>query len=350
MAVDDVPDANAATPDERLERAIYDQELDAREDIIEACPIDIYVSSINPYWGYPHKLMSYYETRPGVRDSTRQVIIDSGKRKIGNMSEIKQAARDMHAHQMIPPDPTPYTDGYDELTPESHAEELAEHYWDWYTDDIDTRLLMPIHPPFTHFVDELRHWDPGRILGFEDDPYFDYPKTAAEEERYLAGVEHFSLTYDLIDAVDGVAVGGLLSLGVHEQIAALKAVRNAVGPDSHVHALSPTPRPEMLLFLRKNPGVIDSFDLSTPETAPGGNKLPDVRFYPQIEYLFPPAHANITPIRGVASTMIALLLNFWLSPWVKEEALMEMLDEHYEWVEPEPDGQTDLDGFDNGDD
>jgi|GEM_PF-7035007 len=328
---------------------IYEQEIDAREDIVEACPIDIYVASINPYWAYPNKLMSYYETRPGVRDSCRQVIVDSGKTRIGNMSEIIQAAIDMDADQVIPPDPTPYTDGYDELTPHGHAEEQAQHYWEWYREDVDGTILLPIHPPYQRFIEELGRWDPGHILGYEDDPYFDYPSTPEAEERYLAGVEHYSLTYDLIGAADGVAVGSLLGLDVFEQITALKQVREAVGPYKHVHALSPTPRPEMLLFLRRNPGIIDSLDLSTPETAPAGNKLPDLRFYPQMKYLFPPAHANISPVRGAASTMIALMLNFWLSEWVKEEELMEMLEEHYDWVEREQTAQTGLEAFGHGD-
>lgn len=307
------------------EHDIYARELDEREDLIEACPFEIYVSSINPRWGYPYKLMPYTEARPGVRDSSRMCFIDSGYSQIGSMSDILTAAQDIGATGIIPPDMTPAIEGYEDLDAKTHAYEVKDHYWEFVRSDFEGDIYLPLHPPFDEFTYELGHYDPGYVLGLKDDPAFDYPKTDEELEMYLAGRAHYSETYDLTKAADGVAVGGLRGLSVDERIEGIREVYHGVGRDTKIHALAPGTELEMIRFLRKNPQMVDSIDLSTPETAPANGKIPDATWH-QHKHLFPPG-TNSTTVRGMASTMIAIQLNFMLGPFFSSEALEMMIDE-----------------------
>lgn len=322
-----------------LERGIYDRELDEREDLIEECPIDIYVPSINPRYGYPHKLMTYYEDRPGVRDSATHVIIDSGKTRVGEMDRILESARDMDADQIVPPDTTPFVDGYEDLTAADHAYEQAEYYWDWHTSDVDADLLLPLHPNHGEYADELSTWEPDHILGLESHPSYDCPESPEEIDQYRSGRAYYSYTLDLIDAADGVAVGGLLGMSVSARIDALRTVRARVGRHKHVHALAPGTEPEMLLFLRQNPNVIDSMDISTPESAPGNGKIADATWKQHL-HLYPPGF-NSTTVRGMASLYLVLQLNYMLGPWFNEEKWLKKLAE----ASDEDDEQETLSSF-----
>lgn len=295
-------------------------ELDAREAILEACPIDVYTSSINPRWGHPHKLMSYYEARPGVAESARMVMIDSGYSRVGSMPGVIEAAQKVDADAIIPPDLTPGCDGYEDRDPTEHAYEIGEYWHDFRRVDLDCDLYLPIHPPFDHFLGELRYYDPGYVLGLEDHPAFDYP-AEGEEWRLEARGARPTFTLDLVEAADGVAVGGLRGLDVDERIDALRTVYREVPRDTRIHALAPGTEPAILRELKHNPHLVDSIDVSTPEVASANGKVPD-KTWKQHRHQFPKG-TNSSTIRGAFSTAIALQLAYMLSPDCDDSILDE---------------------------
>lgn len=299
---------------------IHERELKEREWIIDQCPIDIYVSSINPRWGYPHKLMSYYEARPSVAKSARMLIIDSGYRKIGKMDEILDASEKVDADWLIPPDLTPHFDGYETVSPRERVEELWWNISEYRSRNPDTKVMLPLHPPFQAHMEELKYHDPGYILGLEDDPWFDYPEEdSGEEYRWNARGDRPTMTMNFLDNLDGVAIG-LKKMPVERRIEVLEKVDAYTAYDTHIHALSPGTEPEMLVYLRENPGIVDSIDISTAESAPANNKIPDTRWHqhqagetnPGASWF--PTGADVSTLRALESARITIQLNHMLSP------------------------------------
>lgn len=334
-ALADISDDTAITslPDGLADVSLdqFEQEIEERQHIIEACPIDIYVSSINRRYAYPFRLNSYTTGRPGVARSSETMMIDSGWAQVGEMGKILDEAVRLDADVVIGEDHTPACDGYDAMDPLLNAEEAWECISVYEGHDWDGDLLLPVHPnehpdeaidveTFAYELDELQRYDPGHIPeDAYDDPHFDTPSTETERLMYEAGRANFSFTYNLIGKYGGVAVGGLRALDVDERIEALKTIDERVAPDVHVHALAPGTEPEMLRFLKDNPDVIDSLDMSTPETAPSNNKMPD-RTWSQDRFLFPTG-TDSTTIRAIASLLNVLTLNYMLSPLCDDSAI-----------------------------
>ncbi|WP_153952938.1 hypothetical protein [Halosegnis longus] len=274
--------------------------------MIDACPIDIYVSSSNRRWSYPYRLNTYYNKRPGVADSSETMMIDSGWGKLGDIDKILEVASDLEADTIIGEDMTPAVEGYEQFTPEENArmawdgvQRLENHSW-------DGDMLLPIHPhdgSYQYSLDELMHYDVGRVLGFEDHPAFDMR----------------SCRFDLVEAYGGVAIGGLRDLDVEERIEALRSIRNRVGYQTTVHALAPGTEPEMIRFLKHNPRVIDSMDISTPENSVANNKLPD-RTWSQDRFMFPTG-TDSTTVRASATVFQTIMLNYMLSPLCDDSAI-----------------------------
>lgn len=267
----------------------YERELKEREHIIQSCPIDVYCSSINPRWGYPYKLMSYWEARESVRDSTEHVIIDSGFRRYGDIEKILDEAQQMRADFYIIPDVTPWFEEYEEYDPHQRAREA----W-MYADVADRRgvesgRFLPLHRPIEANLDAMEDFEKGNIL-----------------ERY-----------------DGVAIG-LKKMPVLERVNALATINARVGQDMRVHALSPGTELEMIGFLRENPHMVSSLDVSTPENASANNKVPDHTWY---QHVVPfPSATDISTVRAMRTIAIALQLNLMLGPLCSDEQFNEIIE------------------------
>lgn len=319
---------------------MWENMLSEVEVIAEACPIDVYSAGINKRWGWPWRLMSYYEARPGVTESADSVMIDSSVRHFGQMigrdsssdkytkNGVVDQARKLGAEFIIPPEFTHEHDVYDEMDGLGHTEEVKHQLdevhsprasdmgiHDW--DDVDANVLLPIHPPYEEYINELRHWDPGEILNFTDDPHFDYPQTEEEMRWYKAGRAHFTETLDLISKFDGVAIGGLLNLDLEERIDAIETVARMVPSNKHIHVLAPGNELEMIKVLREHSHQIDSLDISTPENSARNGKIPDRTGY-QHKHLFP-AGTNSSTLRGISSLLSALQIAYQLSDMVNWE-------------------------------
>jgi len=271
---------------------MYEREIGERRHIVESCPIDIYGSSINPRWSYEFKLMSYWEARTSVAGSTDTIMIDSGFRKEGEMDEILDACRKVDADFFIPPDITPFFDEYEEITPEERAQDILEYGRQWEESDVDATMLMPLHRPVDKHLDALEE-------------------------------------YGLLERYDGVAVG-LKGVDVNERIRILGEINRRVSFDTHVHGLSPGTEMEMMAFLRENPHMVDSLDVSTPESAPANNKIPDNkwtqhRFRDDPDRSWFPTGDDVSTLRALESVRIMLQLNYMLSDLCDDSEFSEVM-------------------------
>jgi len=288
--------------------AYYAEELQRREAVIDACPIDVYCSSINPAWGWPHKLMSYYEARPGAANSCQTLIIDSGYNRWGSPDDVLAAAAKTDATYVMATDVTgledpekrdhnadmPTTDDPGIETQQDAALEGIQRFMHRAEAlGIDHRVILPLQPPYDKFMDacESRGW---------------------------------------LDRVDYVSVGGLLTFSdVQDRIEALHTVRDRLGDDYKIHALAPGRDPEMMAELRENPKLLDSLDNSTPEQAPGNDKIPDASGK-QTRHFFPRG-THASTLRGAAAVMVALETAQMLSPLCNADATYgEILDSYKE--------------------
>lgn len=303
----------------------FAEEISRRQEVIDACPIDIYCSSINPAWGWPHKLMSYYEARPGAAETCDTLMIDSGVNRWGSPDDVLEAAANVDADLVFATDVTgmenpdnrdhndamPSTDDDDGINSQEDAamEGIARFMQRAFTLDIADRVVLPVQRPYGAFLDRL------------------------EARGYL-------------DAVGYVAVGGLLSIpDVDDRIDALHTVRNRVGAATKIHALAPGTDLTMLRELRDSPGLVDSLDVSTPEVAPGNDKLPDASWN-QDRHFFPRGDHTST-VRAAYSVGIALQLAQMLSPLCNaEDTFGELLDDNDDDAdtasESEPDPQAQI--------
>lgn len=284
----------------------YERELGEREYLIEQCPIDIYCSSIMPRWGYPHKLMSYWEARGTVRDSADHVIIDSGFRKYGDMGQILDTAAQHDAAWLIPPDITPHFYCYDEISAESRAQELARHLRKYERKDLDTGVLLPLHRPVEECLVELQN-----------------PEHTAKWGEFPDGES-------LLDIYGGVAIG-LKGIPTAERVEIMGTVNRQTPDGTHIHGLSPGTDMEMFAFLRENPHMVDSLDVSTPENAARNNKIPDHEWH---QHSVPfPSGSDVTTLRAMRALEIVLRLNHMLSPLCNDSEFAEI---KRAWADDDP--------------
>lgn len=300
----------------------YEAEIAAREHIADECPVDVYTASVSDRWGWRWKLASYYEARPATARSCEMMMVDSGYARKGSIRGVLEAAERYGADTITTTDITPACDGYGAISPREEAYERHADLAYTISQDWDGDVLLPLHPPFDEAIEELQSFDPERILGYEDNPHFDMPRTEEEREMYRAGRAHFSYTLDLVSMAGGVAIGGLKDLPVKQRIEALRTVNRKTPTGIHVHALAPGTEPPMIRALRSNPGIVDSIDVSTPERAVANNKLPD-KTWVQRHHPVPTGEDSST-VRGQYASAIAVQLAFMLTPHLcDDESLAE---------------------------
>lgn len=278
-----------------VDYSMYERELKERQHVIESCPIDVYCSGINPRFGYTHRLMSYNEARSSVAEAAGTVMIDSGYRQYGEMKRLLEAVEKVDADYFILPDITPYFYCYEDIEPENRVLEYARHLKRYDRKDLECNVLVPLHKPFEESVEAML--DPDLVAG---------------EDNYIPEGQ------SLLEYADGVAIG-LKEMPVPDRIRTLEMINTRIPEHKHVHALSPGTEMEMLAFLRENPHMVDSIDVSTPENAPGSNKIPDARWNQHMAkhhkegHSWFPTGTDVSTLRAVASSRIALQLNYMLS-------------------------------------
>lgn len=315
--------------------AYYAAEIQAREQIADACPFKVFTSSSFDRWGWPWKLNNSGDARPSVAESCREMLIDPGLWNLSDTAELAHAAHKLDADYVIAKDISPEHPRHGNLQDRHlrsvetalnylavHSEVTAREDARLGTWDLshDATVLFPIQAPFGEALDYMAESHERQIY----DPEVD--DTVPREVCPLEDVDHF-------------AVGGLASLDVDERIRALHTVRDRVGEDAFVHALSPGTDIEMLAELRENTHLIDSLDVSTPENAPGSGKLPD-KTWTQHKHLMPTGDDSTT-VRTQYAGAVAIQLAFMLTPDLCDD---ELFDDraHYRVLD---DDQSSLDNW-----
>jgi len=260
--------------------AYYEREIEEKEQIADACPIDVYCSSTSPRWGWRWKLMSYYEARPSVRESCETLIIDSGFNRWGSPEDVLSAAARVDADYVMATDVTgmekpDYKDHNDRM-PDTAMEGL-EMFMDRADElGIHDRVILPIQDPYLDFLDRVK------------------------ERGWL-------------DHVSYISIGGLLGVGSPEEsVEILHDVRERVGPDMNIHALAPGTDMDVLEALHNNPGLVDSLDVSTLEQVPTKDRIPDAS-WSQHDHTMPRAKDSST-VRSAFTGALAVQLAHMLSP------------------------------------
>lgn len=262
--------------------ARYAREIEARERLHRQCPVDVYVAGVNSRYSWPRRLVSAKEARPGVADTSETLIVDSViNDPYYAVNDVLDAATRLDAEYVIGKDWPAFADPEGEGVPA-----LDSHGWTvskYQEHECNAELVVPLQPPFERqTVRALRH----------------------------RGVEHFAL-------------GGLRDRSGAEQVRQIRAFRDIAGYEVNAHGLGVGTSLELLAALRESVTedpqhpLLDSFDISTPETVVSKNELPNKR-WENCRFLLPTGEDSTT-VRAGFSESVARMLEYELTPGCNDE-------------------------------
>lgn len=255
----------------------YAREIEARERLHQQCPVDVYVAGVNSRYSWPNRLVSAKEARPGVADTSATLMVDSViNDPYYAVNDILDAADRLNADYIIGKDWPTFADPEDEGVPA-----LDAYGWTiskYKRHECNAELVVPLQPPFERQpVHSLRHSD----------------------------VEHFAL-------------GGLRDKSGTEQVRHIRAFREIAGYSVEAHGLGVGTSVELISAIRESVAddpqrpLLDSFDISTPETAVSKNELPNKR-WDNCRFLLPTGQDSTT-VRAGFSESVARMLEYELTP------------------------------------
>ena len=254
----------------------YAKEIAAREQLLDRCPIDVFVAGINDRYSWPHRLVSAKEAnRPALAKTCKTLIVDSViNEPYYPANAVLDAAHALDADAVVAKDWPPQADPSGRGVPPAGA---LEHFMSRFVKhDFDGEVIVPVWPPFDH--------------------------------RKLTGVRD--------GWIDRYALGGMRDLSGEEQVEHVRRFREVAGFDVCAHGLGVGTSPELIGALRESvergSPLLDSFDISTPENAVGNNKIPD-RSWSQQRNPFPTGTDSTTVRAGFAES-IARMLAYELTP------------------------------------
>lgn len=260
--------------------ARYAREIRAREQLHDRCPVDVYVAGINNRYSWPYRLIAANRARPSISDTSATVIVDS----VVNdpyypVEDILDAAHRLDADYVIgkdwPKEAHPAGDGIHPADAYDHFISKSKRH------PCDAEVIVPLIPPF---------------------------------DAQMVG--HFS-------DVDHYALGGMRDFSPERQVTLIKQFRENAGYDVNVHGLGVGTSIEVINAIRESVSedpqrpLLDSFDISTPETAVCNNKIPTKRWQQQRVPL--PTGDDSTTVRAGFSEAIARMLEYELTPGCDDE-------------------------------
>lgn len=301
-------DSNTTTVPDR-----YAREIEERQRIIEACPVKVFTSSINPRWAWPWKLNSANEARPSIPPSCDELMIDPGHTNYCGPLAAAHAAAKTGADYVLARD----------LPPSQFPEDVPE----------DERHLVSIDRVANYFVEHRRlrenetaslgKWElahSAEAIAPIQPPYIESLKRISEPIKRETKDSPEYIT--ILDETDYIALGGLLSIDkANDRVEMLRDVREYVGNDVKIHALAPGTDLEVIRAIRNDHDLIDSLDVSTPERAASNGRIPDKTWKQHKHPL--PRGTDSTTIRGQYSGAIALQLAYMLGPYCTDSVLEE---------------------------
>ncbi|MFD1588515.1 hypothetical protein ACFR9U_16170 [Halorientalis brevis] len=296
--VDDVEGDHEATEPATVDvPAYYAREIAERELIARECPVDVFVSGINPRYGWPYRMQSAREARPSVRDACETLIIDSVFQDPHYpIEEILDAAHDFDADYVVSKD---YWALDGQSYPLNEMQFFAERY---KRHPCEAEILVPV---------------------------------GADPSKYTLERLAKDIKRDSPCNIGGVAVGALSRERGELQADVLRRVREIVGPDVHVHALGMGTDPSVIGAIRESivddpqRPLVDSLDTSTPENAPKNNKLPDKR-WSQKRVLLPEGDKSST-VRAQFAAAQALMLAYELTTWCDDDEISDGRSDLSRW-------------------
>lgn len=185
--------------------------------LVDNAYLDLYLSATDGarlYW--PWRMMPVHEADKRHRNACESFIIDSSIQRddIGNEQALDKAYQ-LNAEMVV------LADVWHD--PEATVERILDGL-DAYDDHpYEGRLIAPLQPPHAECYAEL-----------EGQP------------------------------IDIYAVGGVKDASDHTRIQAAQSLRDAAGPDPHIHGLGYGATEGIVSAVRENPLLLDSIDYSTP--------------------------------------------------------------------------------------
>jgi sulfur carrier protein ThiS len=263
--------------------ARYAREIQARERLHDACPVDVYVAGINPRYSWPHRLVAANKACLSVIDSAETVIIDSVvTNPYYSNRAILDTAHELDTEYVIGKDWPPAADPCDRggIQPV----DALDHFMGEYTcHECDADVIVPVFPPF--------------------------------DAQKLQGLRK--------DWINYYALGGMRDMSGEQQVAHIRQFRDLVGDDVNAHGLGVGTSVALINAIRdsikENPDapLLDSLDISTPETAVANNKIPTKRWHQQRVQL--PTGDESTTVRAGFAEAIARMLEYELTPECDDE-------------------------------
>lgn len=246
------------------------REFSERMKVVSHCPVKVFVASYIPRYWYPYRLQHAGKARPWVKDESLEVIIDSAimEDDIGN-AETLEKAHELNADYVIPNDTL-----HDQGATTDAVHEFVEQYRDH---PCRATPLIPLQPPY------------------------------GEHYRELDGFSHYVLA-------------GIAAAPPKEQLREIRRFRDAAGPNVYAHGLGLGASLTIIRALRDEPGMLDSFDLSTPEKVIRGEKLPD-KSWQQRHFAYPTGEDSST-VRAAFAHAVVMQLNYMLGPFCSDETLV----------------------------
>lgn len=248
------------------------EDLRTRE-IIANCPVTIYSAQYNDWWDCPYTLQMVQRADQKFRDKSYRYIIDSGFRDpdVGNEDVIEKAVK-LNPDWIVPKD----YPGDPEKTANS-LRRFADLYDD-RGDEFAGRPLIPVQPPHADTFKQYEH---------------------------------------IYEEFSNFAVGGLhYFTSSSAQLGAIREFDEVASP-GHLHALGVGSNLEFVTALRDEPALVDSLDISTPETAVKNNGVPD-RTWIQREFEVPRG-INSSMLRGNLAKYVHLQLCYMLTDFANDE-------------------------------
>jgi hypothetical protein len=191
---------------------------------------DVYLSGGNGRFYWPFRLQPWNESTPSVRRDCSRYIIDSGFGDQGaTVDQLIDIAHERRPDFLIPNDTIKTEEVSSDVAITETAEKVSK-----FLDEIDepsfpSTVLIPLQPPHDDHYQYLRE---------------NYPRQAKRG--------HFAL-------------GGMKNYTPEKQVTTIKNFRDAVGYSPYIHGFGLGGSRKVILTLRRNPGLLNSVDFSTPQ-------------------------------------------------------------------------------------
>jgi hypothetical protein len=268
------------------------QDLSTTQLISENNIVKTFVASYNPCYEWPYRLQKIQQADKEISNRACEYILDSGYKDPSVSNEdILEKASEIRPNLIIPKD-------YPEEQPAKTARSLAE-FKEAYDDNPNVRanILAPVQPPY-------------------DKTYENHREIYQQFTRFaLGGLHCFRDTAG--------------------QIQSIKRFNEVLPHDAHIHALGVGMNVEFMYYLRQNPELIDSIDISTPEFAPMKCQMPDKTWIQQRFQI--PSGDNRSVLQADLSRYLLRQFNYMLTDWFDDDDWEPMTKKHRT--------QTNLDKF-----